>query len=272
MFDQIRPKFERRQQQVLREFKREEEAATRAWLTGVEQRAAQVGRAWPHPVELDLLRKLAELAGPFTAAQVGRKGWCGIRTTVVASETLERFVGNKWIFRLPPNRLGQARYAFTREAALGSLPHEAREEVEWPTFEGEMPDNRFTRGAHPLVLAGFLDGEDDPDEGGDEAILECEICLVPDPTAEGDIWAVARKLAFEEGTPLHRIAEGIQGLSPIQKAYALAIAQDRVGQRDSIRTHVRAIADYLGMDYNVLRAAVKAAKVEIERLEDEHLV
>jgi hypothetical protein len=287
-----RAQVQRTLERQRKQFRQEDEARAAKWLDHVQAHAARAGADWPQPVELALLRKLATIDGTFTAAQIGRNGWCGIRTTASASAVLERFVGNKWLFRIPPNRQGQTRYAFTRESALGS-DHLGDREL-WPTWleTWDFPDNRFTRGTggkegfNPLVAAGFIEGgsADEFQEATGEEFNGpgYDFCAVPNPDAECDLWAVARKLAWEEGTPLHRIAEGMAGLSPIQQAYAMAIAQDRVNpefapicsgrptgwsieqSNDPIGTHVRGIAEYLGVDYNALRAAVAAAATAIK--------
>ncbi len=267
-----------RQRLIRRAERRYEREAFSRWSHLVIDRAQRAGRQVPLPIDLKMLKTLAEIEGAFSAAQVVRKGWCGIRSADGATKELERFVANGWLHRALPNREGQARYAFTRDHALGRDPLGDREW--WPDWieMHSCPDNRFTRGTggklgfNPLVAAGFIEGGS-ADEFAESTGEEFEgpgfdFCEVPDPAEEGNIWAVARKLAHDEGTPLHRIAVQLTGLSPIQKAYAIAIAQDRIMAEDPIRTHIRGIADYLGVDYNALRAGISAAVAAIQSLSE----
>lgn len=269
--------LERRLAQMRRADRRYEREAFARWSSGVIREAERVGVAAPTSVELTLLKRLAEMESPFSAPQVVRNGWGGIRSADAATDVLERFVGNGWIHRAQPNREGKLRYAFTREHALGRDHLGDREW--WPDWV-EMhtyPDTRHTRGTgvspgfNPLVAAGFIDGGSS-DEFAEATGEEYEgpgfdYCEVPDPAAEVDIWAIARELVSERKTQLHKIAGCMEGLSPIQCAYAMAIGECRTkGER--VPTHIRGIAEYLGMDYNALRAAVSAAEDTIRILNE----
>lgn len=154
---------------------------------------------------------------------------------------------------------GYARFAFTREYALGDIgPDRLRDSIDaWNYLEPEAM----------LQEAEFLHISEDADEWSDEPVAECGFCEVPDHTAEVDIWAIARKLAFGRGTNLHTIADCIEGLTPIQCAYAMAVAKCRV-DGDPVRTHLRGIADYLGVDYNAFRGGVRVAEAAIRILNE----
>lgn len=219
------------------------------WTSDVQSEAERVGVTPPTTADLAMLKRLAEMGEPFSAPQVIRKGWCGIRSANDATKALERFVGNGWLHRALPNREGQARYAFTRDYALGTTGPV----TVWPDFDSRSM----------LIEAQFLKISDDG-----EAVAECGIESVPDPSDEADLWKMARKLAFGEGTKLHKISGSIVGLSPIQKAYAMAIAQSRIMGSDPIKTHIRGIAEYLGVDYNALRAGIAAAVAAIQTLNE----
>lgn len=264
--------FEHRRKLIQRADRRYEREAFAYWSSDVQRQAETAGVTPPTSTDLTLLKRLAEIDGPFSASQAVRRGWCGIRSVEDATRALNRFVDNGWLHRALANREGQARYAFTREHGLGRDHLGDREW--WPEWV-EMhscPDNRFTRGTggkpgfNPLVAAGFIDGGS-PDEFSEATGEEYEgqgfdYCEVPDPAAEGDLWAVSRALAWRKGTALHKIAGRIEGLSPIQCAYAMAIAQCRLAG-DPVPTHIRGIAEYLGMDYNALRAGIAVAETAI---------
>lgn len=206
----------------------------------------------PTTVELRLLNRLAKaFNGPFSASQVVRRGWCGIRSAKDATRKLEQFVANGWLQRALPNREDHARYAFTKEYALGNTGAITL----WPEFDP----------TEALIEAEFLrPANDDGDDDG-EAEAECGIEALPDPSAEGELWDLARFLAFGKRTRLHEIADCIEGLTPIQCAFAIAFAQWRVSG-DPVPTPIRGVAEYLEMDYNALRAGVAAATEAIRNL------
>lgn len=256
--------LEHRRKLAQRAERRYQREAFAGWASDVQRHAEKVGVTMPTSAELSMLKRLAEMDGPFSAGQVVRNGWCGIRTASDATKALERFVGNGWLHPALPNREGQARYAFTREHALGTLPTDARpfDSLEiWQNVDAGMA----------LVEAEFLHISEDADEWDEKPVAECGFCEIPDQTTDADIWAMARKLAHEEGTMLHKIADRMDGLSPIHKAYAMAIAQDRIMGSDKIKTHIRGIADYLGVDYNALRTGIAAAVAAIQNLNGDNV-
>lgn len=241
-------RLERKQKLIQRAERRYEREAFDNWLYFVKRKADAAGIEVPAPSDIARLKRLAEMfEGAFSASQAVRRGWCGIRSAKEATKTLERFVGAGWLHSALPNREGHARYSFSQEQALGETGAHL-----WP----EQMD-----GGAALVAADLLSVGHDG-----RATLNCETCAVPTQDAEGDIWAVARKLAFEEGTVLHKIAGELKGLSPVQQAYAMAIAQDRIVSSDPVKTHIRGIAEYLSVDYNAFRVAVHAAISAILRL------
>lgn len=250
---------ERRLAAIRREERKDERERFAYWSSRVLERAESQGRSTPTPADLAMLKRLAEMESPFSAAQVVRSGWCGIRRASDATKTLERFVAAGWIHPALPNREGHARYAFTREYALGdNAPDRLWESIDaWNYLDPEAM----------LHEAEFLHVDEDADEWSEKPVAECEFCGVPDQTAESDIWAVARKLAFERGTKLHKIADCIEGLTPIQSAYAMAIAKCRV-DGDPVKTHLRGIAEYLRVDYNAFCAGVKVAEAAIRILNE----
>ena len=244
---------EHRRKQIQRADRRYEREAFENWSSIVRRHAEKQGRAAPTPTDMGLLKRLAEIDGPFSASQVVRRGWCGIRSADDATRTLGRFVDNGWLHSALPNREGHARYAFTREHALGSTGPVTI----WPEIDPVAM----------LVEAEFLHVSNDTGDVEEDAIAECGFEQVPDPSAEGELWNMARALAFGQGTRLHKIAGCIQGLTPIQCAYAMAMAQSRI-TGEPVKTHIRGVAEYLGMDYNALRAGVPTAEEKIRILNE----
>jgi len=241
--------LERKRRLARRAYQKYEREAFARWSTGVIQRAEKAGVVAPTPQEMTLLKRLAEThGGAFSAPQAVRKGWCGIRSADAATATLDRFVANGWLHRALPNREGQARYSFSQEHVLGQTSA-----IFWP--EG-------MRGRESLIAADLLAFRSDG-----SATLDCETTAIPTQEAEGDIWAVARKLAYENGTTLHKIADCIEGLTPIQSAYAMSIAKCRV-DGDPVKTHLRGIAEYLSVDYNAFCAGVRIAEAAIRILNE----
>jgi len=212
------------------------------------KRAEAAGKDPPSPGELSRLKRLAEMESPFSAAQVVRRGWCGVRSAEDAGKTLEEFVAKGWLHLAGPNREGLPRYSFSPEHRLGQTPS-----IHWPEGIG---------GREALLAADLLSVGSDG-----RAKLDCETVAIPTQSAEGDIWAVARKLAYEQGTSLHQIADCIDGLTPIQCAYAMSIAKCRV-DGDPVRTHLRGIAEYLSVDYSAFCAGVKVAEAAIRILNE----
>lgn len=243
---------ERRLAAIRREERKDEREKFAYWSSRVLERAEAAGKATPTSAELKMLKRLAEMPSPFSAAQVVRNGWCGIRSVPDAAKALDRFVGCGWLHPALPNREGHARYAFTREYALGHAGITI-----WPDIDP----------VSMLVEAEFLHVSNDTDSIDDDAVAECEFEGVPDPSSEGELWNVARELAFGSGTKLHRIGDCIEGLNPIQTAYAIAIAQGRV-IGDPIPTHIRGVAEYLGVDYNAMLAGVNVAEAAIRILNE----
>lgn len=268
---------ERRLAAIRREDRADERKRFNHWSDRVLERAEAQGKKTPTSAELRMLKRLAEMESPFSASHVVRNGWCGIRSVADASNALERFVQSGWLHPALPNREGHPRYAFTREYSLGR-DHLA-ERAWWPQWieMWNVPDTRHTRGTggkpgfNPLVAAGFVEGGT-PDEYAEATGEEFvgpgfDYCEVPDPAAEGDLWAVAKVIAWDEGTGLHKIANTIDGLTPIQRAYAIAIAACRV-TGDPIATHIRGVAEYLAVDYNALSAGVNAAEAAFRKLNE----
>lgn len=244
---------ERRLAAIRRAERADERRRFSYWSTRALEQAEAAGKATPTSAELKMLKRLAEMPSPFSAAQVVRNGWCGIRSVSDAANWLERFSARGWLHPALPNREGHARYAFTREYALG----DTGPVTIWPDIDP----------VGALVEAEFLHVSNDTDGIDNDAVAECEFEAVPDPSAEGELWNLARKLAFESGTKLHRINGCIEGLTPIQCAYAMAIAQGRV-IGDAIPTPIRGVADYLGVDYNAMLAGVKVAEAAIRILNE----
>lgn len=218
--------------------------------------------------EHDLLDRLARLPGGFTAAQVARKGWAGLRTKDAAAATLESLASVGKLQRLTPNRQGQARYAFTLEEPEG-------ERIHWSSWD-----------------AGFIGIEDLMLEGEDGAPSEPAFSVTTIPqgdAAEVDLQRMGLELARQRVTRLHFIAASVRArlakpLTQVQEAWVLALAQERLnpdfaplpsGKRlggiggsveqsnDPRLTHLRGVARHLRMRYQFLLEAVRIAEEEI---------
>lgn len=234
-------RVQKRLAEIRKDIKAMDDAARKEWIRRNKERAEHAGITWPDDKELALLFRLASIDGPFTAAQVGRRGWGGIRTTNAASEVLEQLVANGRIFRLPANRQGQTRYALTQDEVLGTLPEAQRgafrvQEEQFSTFDA-------------------LDG------------VGYSTSRVPVTDEDGDIWRTAKEIAFGGDTRLQQVVEGVDGLSPVQLAYAAAYAYNKVHGDHPVMTPIRGLANYLGMDYNALRKAIHQAERNIRKIE-----